>query len=150
MVYSVTDKMNFWKVKTGQIFQTKVFVSEVYFRCGHVEKLWNRYFQQHQNSWSEGDTTVYPSLQKSSYRWSLVRDQITDMLRGYIGKILLAELITVLINFKRNVYWWVGWRLKYHNESFGLQGLKTSQVRRHCFVCGLTVAKRNAAILSEG
>ena len=62
----------------------------------------------------------------------------------------MAELITNLIKFKRNVYWCVGWRLKYHNESFGLQGLKTSRVRPHCLVCGLAVVKRNAAILSEG
>jgi len=38
----------------------------------------------------------------------LVGDQITDMLRVWIGKILLAELITDLIKFKRNIYWYTG------------------------------------------
>jgi len=35
----------------------------------------------------------------------LFRDKITDMVGGYTGKLCLAELITKLLEFERNVYW---------------------------------------------
>ena len=38
MVYSVTDEMKFWTMKTEQIFQTDGIFSAVYVRWGHVEK----------------------------------------------------------------------------------------------------------------
>ena len=46
---------------------------------------------------------VYRSSRITIYRRFLVRDQTTDTLGGYIGKIHLAELITVLTKFKQNI-----------------------------------------------
>ena len=71
------------------------------------------------------------------YRWSLVRDKITDMLGGWIGKLRLAELIVKLLQFERNIYWRMGWRLKCLTGSYGPKGRKTSLVRRYCYVYGL-------------
>jgi len=48
----------------------------------------------------------------------LVRDQITDIPGGEIGKLRLAELITKLLQFERNVYRCVGWRLKCHTGRY--------------------------------
>ena len=75
------------------------------------------------------------------YWWSLVRDKITDMLGGRIGKLRLAELIVKLLEFERNVYWRMGWRLKCLTGSYGPQGRKTSQVRRYCYVYGLILSR---------
>jgi len=36
--------MNFWTVKTGQIFQADFIFSEVYVRCGHVDKIVEQIF----------------------------------------------------------------------------------------------------------
>jgi len=48
-----------------------------------------------------------------------------------MGKIHLAELITKVIKFKRNTYWRMGWRLKYHTGMYGPQDRKISLVRRY-------------------
>ena len=46
-------------------------------------QLWNAYFRLHHKSCSEEDTTVYPSLRRTSYRWSLVQttSQISSVVR---------------------------------------------------------------------
>lgn len=45
------------------------------------------------------------------------------------GQIPLAELIKKLKKFKRNAYWCIGWRLKYHIWMYGHEGRKTSLAR---------------------
>jgi len=72
------------------------------------------------------------------YRWSLVRDKITDILGDWIGKLRLAELIVKLLEFERNVHWRMGWRLKCLTGSYGPKGRKTSLVRRYCYVYDLS------------
>jgi len=71
------------------------------------------------------------------YRRSLVRDKITDVLGGWIGKLRLAEFIVKLSEFERNVYWRMGWMLKCLTGSCGTKGRKTSLVRGYCYVYGL-------------
>jgi len=66
------------------------------------------------------------------YRWFLVRDQITVILGGLICKLRLVELIIKLLEFERNLYWHMGWRLKCHTGRFGPQGHKTSRIRPCC------------------
>jgi len=61
------------------------------------------------------------------YWWSLVRDQITDMLSGWID-LRLAELIINLLEFERNVYWRTGSRLMCHAGWYRTQVLETSRV----------------------
>jgi len=90
-------------------------------------------------------TCIYSVTGETSFE---TRSQINSVVRS--GKLRLAELITKLSEFERNVYWRMGWRLKCHTGRHGPQGHKTLRVLRYCLVYGPIVARRNVATLAEG
>ena len=64
-----------------------------------------------------------------------------------MGKIHLAEC-NCFNKIKAKYILVNGMEIMCHTERFGPQGCKTSPVRRHCYICGHIVARRNVAILS--